>query len=459
MSTPTRLQHSSRAIAHPFSAKAWRDSFAVGNADAIYIPAIKVGIAATLVLVIGGLTGQYQLAGIAALGALTSAFGRYQPYRRLGRQLAVVFLAMVTAATTGAVLGAIAAPLWIQILTLSIIGGLAAMVFSALRILGPGPVILVFAASAGLGYAHSAAQIPLVMVAVVIGAGIGWTTAMSPAIFNPLGPARLATARALATFETGADAQKQQAAVAAAREVIRASTPLFGHHEARRRNVALAFRAAQLHQILDNAESGHGGGQHESTLRSIAKHPTIVPGESAHDRSRPSDKHQLFPGALGHFLHRNAAHQGLRIAIASAGAGFLASALGLAHPLWASMGAVAVLQGINYHVTVQRGIQRLLGNVVGALIAAFILSLQWGFWPSVAVVIVCQFAAELAVLKNYAWTTIAVTPMALIMTGLGTHLSPAAAVSRVEDTLVGVVLGIAVAAVSISRSDTHHLPR
>lgn len=61
-------------------------------------------------------------------------------------------------------------------------------------------------------------------------------------------------------------------------------------------------------------------------------------------------------------------------------------------------------------------------------------------------------------LKNYTLTTIAVTPMALIMTGLGTNLGPDAAVSRVADTLVGVVIGTVVAAVSISRSDKQHLP-
>ena len=61
-------------------------------------------------------------------------------------------------------------------------------------------------------------------------------------------------------------------------------------------------------------------------------------------------------------------------------------------------------------------------------------------------VVVFQVVAELLVLSNYALTTIAVTPMALIMTGLGTQLGPEAALSRVADTLVGVVLGLLVAA-------------
>jgi len=87
------------------------------------------------------------------------------------------------------------------------------------------------------------------------------------------------------------------------------------------------------------------------------------------------------------------------------------------------------------------------------------LSLSLGFWPSVIAVIIFQTAAELLVLKNYTLTTIAVTPMALIMTGMGAHLSPDVAMSRVLDTLVGVVVGVIVAAVSISLADRHHLPK
>ncbi|WP_154605867.1 FUSC family protein [Arthrobacter sp. AQ5-05] len=158
------------------------------------------------------------------------------------------------------------------------------------------------------------------------------------------------------------------------------------------------------------------------------------------------------------FASRSSLHQALRMATASALSGGVAVTLGLGHPLWATMGSVAVLQGLNYSMSVQRSIQRLLGNVIGALVAVGLLSLSLGFWPSVALVIGFQVLAELLVLKNYTLTTIAVTPVALIMTGLGSHLGPAAAMTRVADTLLGVVIGVLVAAVSISRTDHHHLP-
>ena len=46
-----------------------------------------------------------------------------------------------------------------------------------------------------------------------------------------------------------------------------------------------------------------------------------------------------------------------------------------------------------------------------------------------------------------------VTPMALLMTALSVGLTPEAAVARVADTLLGVVIGIVVAAVAISGAD------
>lgn len=245
MTTTSRFRHSRTALAHSVSHAAWRGSFAMRPADAIFTPALKVGIAATLVLLSFGLAGQAQLAGIASLGALTSAFGRYQPYRRLSPMLAIVAGTMLAAILIGGLLGAAGIPMIVQIAVLSGIAALAAHLFSAFGITGPGAVILVFAAAAGSGYAQTFDAIP---------------------------------------------------------------------------------RALSL-----------------------------------------------------------------------------------------------------------------------------------GFWPSVALVVVFQVLAELLVLKNYTLTTIAVTPMALIMTGLGSQLGPEAAFSRVADTLVGVVIGVLVAAASISLADRHHL--
>ena len=185
----TRLRHSAHALAHSVSAPAWRNAFTMRRADAWLAPAMKVGVAASVVLVLGGLLGFEQLAGVAALGALTSAFGRYQPYRMLGRQLGLVAVALVLSTTLGALMGAAGTAPWLEVAVLSATAGLAALVLSAFRITGPGPVILVFAAAAGAGYAHSFAAVPAAVAAMAAGVVIGWLVALAPALFLPLGPA------------------------------------------------------------------------------------------------------------------------------------------------------------------------------------------------------------------------------------------------------------------------------
>ena len=67
-----------------------------------------------------------------------------------------------------------------------------------------------------------------------------------------------------------------------------------------------------------------------------------------------------------------------------------------------------------------------------------------------------QIAAELLVLKSYALTTLAITPMALLLTGLAGHLTPAVTISRIGDTLIGVLIGIVIAALTIERADRYH---
>lgn len=157
--------------------------------------------------------------------------------------------------------------------------------------------------------------------------------------------------------------------------------------------------------------------------------------------------------------HRTLLARGARITVAGALAAAVAMRLGLEHPMWAMMGAVAAMQGVGYHVTVHRGLQRLLGNVVGAALAALLLALPLGYWGAVIAIIVFQTCAEIASTVNYALTSMAVTPMALLLTGLGAGLSPGAALDRVLDTAVGVVTGIVVAAVTITRADAERLRR
>ena len=146
-----------------------------------------------------------------------------------------------------------------------------------------------------------------------------------------------------------------------------------------------------------------------------------------------------------------------RVVVASLLAGGIAAALGMAHPLWATMGAMATLQGANYRHTVQRAIQRLIGNALGAVLAVVLLVLDLGYWPLVIVIVVLQTVTEMVVTRNYALASVFVTAMALMLTGLGSSIGPDAAAGRVGDTLIGVVVGVIVAALTLQRGDRAHL--
>lgn len=156
---------------------------------------------------------------------------------------------------------------------------------------------------------------------------------------------------------------------------------------------------------------------------------------------------------------RQLAFMSVRIAIAALIVIFLSHSLGMAHPAWAAMGAVAVMQGQHLHTSMHRALQRMAGTVVGAALAWLLLAQQPSVWLIVAVLVVLQFATEIVIGINYGIGQALVTPMALLMTHLA---SPATAVAamvpeRVLDTLLGALVGLMIAVVLSNIEDRRHL--
>ncbi|WP_420880728.1 FUSC family protein [Rhodococcus sp. (in: high G+C Gram-positive bacteria)] len=465
-SDATRLDHTRGALAHTVASSTWRRAFELRAADATIAPAMRVGLATAVVFVAASLLGYRELAGFAALGALASAFGRYEPYPRLAGKLALVGVAVVGFVAFGGLLGAAALPAAVLIGVLSLAAGVASVFMNAFQLTGPGPVILIFAATGAAGYSTSSSDVLAVTGAAAVGVVVGWIAAMLPGVILPLGPARLAAARALVVVGSlehhGSErVSAARAALGRARDVLAAS----GHSRSRRghgHDLALLLDAA------DDAIDAWVVDGDATRIREIARHERELrkvrrSGRLGGVGDRPSGRTELpVPARLLQVARANVRsatlrHTAIRVSAASAAAGWLAWACGLGHPLWASMGAIAALQGLNFTHTVQRGIQRLIGNIGGAVIAAGLIAASLGFWQAVVAVIVLQTAAELLVLVNYALTSLAVTPMALLLTGFTSPITPEAGMTRILDTLIGVVVGVIVAAVTVSRADRHHL--
>ena len=458
-----QLRHTRGALAHSLSATAWKGALEVRRGDPTVAVALRVGFATMLALVGGGLLGYGEVAGFAALGALTSAFLRYEPYPLLAVRLPWVGLGIVGFTAFGAALGAMGASLWLQIVALSVGSAATYWVFTAFSLVGPGPVILIFAAAGAAGFADGWGDMGLVTAAAAIGTVIGFVVAMLPAFSHPHTPARLAVARALAAVSAvetrGADA------VPAARGSIRKARETVASNSSRRPDI----HVHELLDLLDAAEAVLDSGSHdtyrarrgdfarfEAELRK-ARRDIEIPRVDAQGRPAPTTPSGFFRDECGRLLDRLVLLGSARIFVASLLAAAFAASIGLDHPLWAAMGAMAALQGLNYRNTVQRAIQRLLGNVGGAVVAAVLLALDPGYWPVVVAAVLFQTLTELTVTRNYGLASVGVTAMALLLTGLGRHASPDIAVDRVADTVIGVVVGVIVAAVTIRRDDRHHL--
>lgn len=150
-----------------------------------------------------------------------------------------------------------------------------------------------------------------------------------------------------------------------------------------------------------------------------------------------------------------------RISLAAAIAIFAAAAMGAHYPVWAGMGALAVLQGAHLHVSMNRALQRMAGTIVGALLVWTILSFAPSVWTIILILVLLQYVTEIIIGSNYALGQILVTPMALLMTYLAApSLDSTAMVSeRVLDTMLGAGVGIIIAIVASSLRDRHHLAR
>ncbi len=119
------------------------------------------------------------------------------------------------------------------------------------------------------------------------------------------------------------------------------------------------------------------------------------------------------------------------------------------HWYWAMVGAVAAVGGAHVTARLIRGIQRLVGTLVGVLIAAGLLALQLPPWAILVVAVAMQVGAELFVGRNYGVAMVFITPLALLMISLASPATPDMLLrDRVLETVIGVAVGTVVAIVS-----------
>lgn len=401
--------------------------------------------------------GRLDLAMYAMAGALCALYAHNRPYAARARALAWVLLGMVT----GLGIALVAASLTGSAVVLVTVGALVAAVQKTLcdatRIGPPGHVVLTFISSAALFAPQTLAQIPG-HLAMALGAGVwAWLVCMAPGLLRPNGPERRATAHAL---------------LAAAAYVESRSAPT-GANQGPTPQSRTAHTAVQAawHTLLAR-------GARSETRRALER--LVVRAEIA--LAAPADTDPARLRAWAHALRGNGpvprtpyddellgvdvelalpAHPwwralgplapiAVRTALGCALAGYASLALGVGRPYWALVTAASLYQA-NLTLTWSRGVQRIVGNLVGVLVFAAVVPLAH-LGPA-ALVLCClafNFGAEALIARNYWLGSICVTPMALLITEFAGHQEPGRLITeRVVDTLVGALVGF-LAAVAVT---------
>jgi len=137
------------------------------------------------------------------------------------------------------------------------------------------------------------------------------------------------------------------------------------------------------------------------------------------------------------------------VGVAALLAGVAGALLVGTHWYWAMVGAVAAVGGAHVTARLIRGVQRLVGTLLGVLIAAGLLALDLPPWVVLLVAVALQAGAELFVGRNYGIAMLFITPLALLMISLASPATPEMLLrDRVIETVIGVAVGTIVAIVS-----------
>ncbi|GAA2057657.1 FUSC family protein [Williamsia deligens] len=365
---------------------------------------------------------------LAALGGFAVLYGENRPFRIRWRVILTAGLALVASAavmgglsdlagatpSTGASLGLVAAAV--------VMAAVVVYVGNALRIGPPGPFFLVLTGGVALSVVRHGVHPGVVVGCTAAGVVGSLIAGMSPALVRRRSPETVAVAAATSAVEAYLDAGASRSShlrQGAAGALLHAWSVL---HDAAQVDGPLARRLWEAHHRVHT-------GEHPDDPDPTAMAP--LPRPSIGQRLR-SAAHPDSPAAVAT----------LRVTVAATVAGVLSVVVGLDRPDWAIVAVVLVLQlGPDRVRGGLRGAHRLVGTVAGVGLFALIHHLEPSTAALVVLLTVLTFVIELTVVSNYGLAVLAITPLALSMSAVGPAIA-APAVSRIAETVIGVVVGV-----------------
>lgn len=394
--------------------------------------------------------GRLDLAMYTMAGSLCALYAHNRPYAARARALAWVILGMLGGLATALLTASLTRSAVVLVAVGAVLAAVQKVLCDATRVGPPGNVVLTFISSAALFVPQSLDRIPGHLALAAAAGAWAWLVGMAPGLLRPHGPERRATAAALNAAAAHAEAHvggedtagthgTAVIAVRAARQALSSTTgtPLTATHRALERLVVRAEVALAAPSDADPAPLRDWARQ----VRSNRPVPE-VPDLTGVDTELPPR-----PGPLRHRM-RPLAPLALRTALGCALAGYASLALGIGRPYWALVTAASLYQA-DLALTWGRGVQRVVGNLLGVLFFAALVPLA--HTGEVALVLCClalNFGAEALIGRNYWLGSVCVTPMALLITEFAGFQHPGPLITeRVVDTLVGALVGLAAAVV------------
>ncbi|WP_458247988.1 FUSC family protein [Streptomyces sp. MAI_2237] len=401
--------------------------------------------------------GRLDLAMYTMAGSLCALYAHNRPYAARAGVLAWVVLGMVGGLGVALTAASLTSDAVVLVTVGAVLAAVQKVLCDATRVGPPGNVVLTFISSASLFVPQALTQLPGHLALALTAGAWAWLVGMAPGLLRPHGPERRAAAQALdaaaayASAHAGEDGHPRSraaaaAAIQAAWQALLASGALSARraleHLVVRAEVALAAPSdtdPELLRTWSRALCGSGPIPAPHDPRDADELLGVdaelaVPARPLWTRLGP-----LTPLAV-------------RTALGCALAGYASLALGVGRPYWALVTAASLYQA-NLTLTWSRGVQRVVGNILGVLLFAAVAPLAHLGQP--ALVLCClafNFGAEALIGRNYWLGTVCVTPMALLITEFNRYQAPGELITeRVVDTVVGALVGFLVAAAVTNR--------
>ena len=379
---------------------------------------------AALAIIIPGavaiLIGHPDAVLLVSAGAFSVIYGEGHPYRTRRHIILTAGALLTLAATVGSLIDGLVLTALFTV-TLATVG---AFMQNALRLPPPGTFFIVMVAG---GSTMLRGISPWEVAGwSLAGVAASYVLGMSPRFWDPHGP----ETRAVAALEKAADAFEEssdilakhhqaQSALSTAWQALADAGIVRGGRIRLPSQASLVHRALAAQQRIVAHHQQVGGNSDD-----LSDAPTYVdPDRTTIPHTKPTMRYRIYRAAVG---NSHAVVTAEKIALGGLATAFIGLALGLSRPDWGAVSVLLLLQwGPDRVPGTIRGVQRMLGSVLGVCVFALIASFSPHGWALLLALAFCQFCAEILVVKNYALCVIFSTPLALLMGNSSGHLAHA----------------------------------